>query len=145
MIIKVTANGSTQNAVLTTPPTVSSFRNTHGAAYGVTGNTVVKVNGVAASDSQVLQDGDHVTFHQATSQKAASYSVTIQANGGSSALMLDSVKTANQLLADQSVRTAYGINTNTSVTVNGGSKSADSALTAGDVVSFTQRTSEKAA
>jgi ribosomal 50S subunit-recycling heat shock protein len=145
MIVQVKANGATQNAVITTPPTVASFKSSHGPAYGVNANTKVRVNGTEAADSYVLQHNDVVEFYQATSQKAAVYTISVRANGQTQAFSLDSAKTASQLLADADYRTALGLGANTVVKVNGGSKSNEATLSAGDVVEFSQATSQKAA
>jgi sulfur carrier protein ThiS len=145
MIVKVKANGSVSNAVITTPPTVASFKASHGAAYGVSGNTSVRVNGSSVDEDYVLRDGDEVEFYQVTSSKAAAYSVTLVANGQSQTFVLDSTKTAAQLLEDAGTRAALGLGANTSVRVNGGDKSEHAALSAGDRVEFTQATSSKAA
>lgn len=145
MIIQVKANGATNSAVITTPPSVASFKASHGPAYGVNSNTRVRVNGADVSDSYVLQHNDIVEFYQATSQKAAAYTITIRSNGHTQTYTLDSAKTANQILSDTDFRAALGLNANSVVRVNSGAKSADAALAAGDVVEFSQATSQKAA
>lgn len=145
MIVKVKANGSVSNAVITTPPSVGSFKASHGPAYGVSANTQVKINGSPVGDDYVLRDGDELEFFQSTSSKAAAYAITLVANGQTQRFVLDSSKTANQLLDDAGTRAALGIGANTTVRVNGGDKSADSALSADDRVEFIQATSSKAA
>ncbi len=144
MILNVRANGQATTATVSTPPTVSSFLASHGPAYGTNANTAVKVNGREADGTQILRDGDVVEFTQRTSSKAAAFTVSVTANGSTRNHTLDAALSANQLIRDASFAAAYGLNGNTQATVNGGSKSSDSALTGGDRVAFTQRTSSKA-
>ncbi len=144
MLINVTANGQTATATVTAPPTVGAFLNSHGAAYGANANTVVKVNGVERDNNYRIQDGDRVELTQRTSSKAAAFTISVQSNGQTQQHTLDTNISASALLRDGSFSAAYGLNANSVATVNGGAKSADSPLTQGDRVVFTQRTSSKA-
>lgn len=144
MIITVRANGATETTVITTPPTIASFRASHGAAYGVNSQTQIRVNNTNVPDSYVLKEGDHVEFYQGTSQKAA-YRIQVSANGSTQTYNLDSAKTGDMLRQDAGIRASLGVSASATVTVNGGSKSNSSPLVDGDTVEFTQATSQKAA
>lgn len=144
MLINVIANGQTNTATVTTPPTVGAFLNSHGPAYGVNANTVVKVNGVERDNNYRLQDNDRIEFTQRTSSKAAAYSISVTSNGSTSQHTLDTPLSANALIRDASFAGAFGLNPQSVASVNGGAKSADSNLTQGDRVVFSQRTSSKA-